>query len=77
MPQVFARQHKDELLLAWFWPDGPMWLQPGGGVPCEVTSDRFAREVELEWMQLIVQPGTSTIRAVTPTGDLATFELIR
>jgi hypothetical protein len=76
VPQVFARRHRDELLLAWFWPDGPMWLQPGGGVPVEVTSDQFAATVELGWMRIDVAPGTTGIRVETPTGP-AHFELIR
>ena len=75
-PQVFVRRHRDELLLAWFWPDGPMWVQPGGGVPVEVTSDRFAVTVELGWSQLDVAPGTAGVWVTTPTGPTY-FELVR
>ena len=77
VPQVFVRRHRDEVLVAWFWPDGPMWLQPGGGVPVQVTSGEFATSVELGWAQLIVKPGTTGVRVVSPTGDLANFELVR
>lgn len=75
-PQVFTRVHNDALLVAWFWPDGPMWLQPDGGVPVEVTSDRFALEVELGWRRLEVAPGATGVWAITPTGN-AYFELVR
>lgn len=75
VPQVFTRRHNDELLVAWFWPDGPMWLQPGFGVPVEVTSGEFATTVELGWTQLAVDPGVTSIEVMTPTG-LATFDLI-
>ena len=74
VPQVFARRHRDELLLAWFWPGGPMWLQPGGGVPVQVTSGQFALSVELGWSQLAVSPGAVGVWATTPTGP-AYFEL--
>ena len=75
-PQVFVYQHLDEVLLAWFWPDGAMWVQPGGGVPVEVTSDQFAATVELDWSQLDVAPGTTGIWAETPAGPTY-FELVR
>jgi hypothetical protein len=76
VPQVFAHRHRDELLLAWFWPGGPMWVQPGGGVPVQVTSDEFATRVELEWSRLAVAAGTTGVWAQTPTGRMW-FELIR
>lgn len=76
VPQVFVRRHRDELLLAWFWPGGPMWLQPGGGVPIEVTSGEFAVRVELTWARVTVPPGMTRIEAETPTGP-AYFELVR
>jgi hypothetical protein len=75
-PQVFARQHGDELLLAWYWPDGPMWVQPGGGVPVEVTSDQFAAYVELGWSKVDVPPGAVGVWMSTPTG-MTHFELVR
>jgi hypothetical protein len=77
VPQVFVRRHNNELLVAWFWPDGPMWLQPGFGVPVEVTSGEFSIYVQLGWNRLNVPPGTTEVRAVDPAGRLATFELIR
>jgi hypothetical protein len=73
---VFARRHRDELLLAWFWPDGPMWLQAAGGPPVEVTSGEFATTVELGWTQLSVNPGTTEVWVETPTGPVR-FELVR
>lgn len=76
VPQVFSRVHKNELLLAWFWPGGEMWLQPGGGLPIAVTSGRFALEVELGWTRVDVEPGAVGVWAITPTGP-AYFELIR
>jgi hypothetical protein len=76
VPQVFTRRHKDEQLVAWFWPDGPMWVQPGGGPPVEVTSDRFATSVELGWEQLDVPAGVTVLTVETPTGP-ERFELIR
>jgi hypothetical protein len=75
-PQVFVRQHNDEMLVAWFWPDGPMWVQPGGGVPVEVTSDQFAASVELGWSQLDVAPGAAGVWVTTSTGPTY-FELVR
>lgn len=76
VPEVFVRRHRDEVLVAWFWPDGPMWLQPGFGVPVEVTSGEFATTVELGWSRLSVKPGTTELWVETPTGP-AHFELIR
>jgi hypothetical protein len=73
---VFTRQHNDEQLVAWFWPDSPMWLQPGGGVPVEVTSEQFAVWVELGWHQLEVSAGVTVLTVETPTGP-EQFELIR
>jgi hypothetical protein len=76
VPQVFVRRHRDEVLAAWFWPGGSMWLQPGFGVPVEVTSSEFATSVELDWARLSVNPGATGLRVETPTGP-AHFELIR
>jgi len=76
VPEVFIRRHRDELLLAWFWPGGDMWVQPGFGVPVQVTSGEFATSVELGWERLDVAPGTAGVWAETPTGP-AYFELVR
>lgn len=75
-PQVFSRVHRDELLLVWFWPGGEMWLQPGGGVPVQVTSGEFAVTVELGWTPVEVESGAEGVWVTTPTGP-AYFELIR
>jgi hypothetical protein len=76
VPEVFVRRHRDEVLMAWFWPGGPMWLQAGFGPPVEVTSDEFATYVELGWDRLSVKPGTTGLWVETPTGP-AHFELVR
>ena len=76
MPRVFTREHRGELMVAWFWPGGQMWLQPRGGVPVEVTSEEFATSVELDWTPLDVAPGAAAVLFETPTGP-AYFELVR
>ncbi|HEU5026632.1 MAG TPA: hypothetical protein VFV01_17075 [Spirillospora sp.] len=75
-PSVFMRWHNDDVLIAWYWPDGPMWLQAAGGPPVEVTSDQFGFAVELGWEPLDVAPGATGIWVTAADGPTY-FELVR
>lgn len=58
-PAVWVHDHREETLFAWQWPDGPMMLQPVGGVAVQVTSQQFEETVRDTWTRRDRRPRPS------------------